>query len=149
MDYTSIDPAARARALSLSTGEGDLKILSAGDALVSEQSAVVLELKVALLKAHGSSTDPDAPHFKTAGDALTPKAIEVRQVANKIAKATKTDVSKIGVEIWAMNLAKAEADHFDADWKLNNLPEETAEETAVLELARGRAEREIAVLKVI
>jgi hypothetical protein len=146
MDYTAIDTDARAKALSMATGEGDLSALTTDDAAGAEHTAVVLALRAALLAAHAASDDPDAANFVNARDALSDAADRARVIADKIVAAAGADVSAIRPAILAMNLAKAEADHFDADWKLTNLPDETPEQTADLELTRARAAREIAVL---
>jgi hypothetical protein len=146
MDYTAIDTAERAKALSMASGEGDLSALTANDATGAEHTAVVLALRAALLTAHAASDDPDAASFANARDALSDAADRARVIADKIVAATGADVSAIRPAILSVNLAKAEADHFDADWKLTNLPDETPEQTADLELTRARAAREIAVL---
>jgi len=147
MDYTAIDPATRAKALSVATGEGDLTVMTAADAAGSERNAVVLELRVALLTAHAASNDPQAAEFAVMRDNITPLAEKARVIADKIVAAAGADVSTIRPAVVAANLAKAEADHFDADWKLTHLPDETPEETVELELTRDRAMREIAVFQ--
>lgn len=146
MDYSMIDPAERERALILATGDGDLSLLTAKDADTAERSAVVLQLRAEFLDAHGSSDDPEAAAFARAAAAIADPAKAARAVANRVAKATKADTSAVRPEIVAANLQKAEADHFDAEWKLANVTV-SPDEKAALEAVRDRAAREITVLR--
>lgn len=147
MNYDQIDTASRARSLALATGFGDLSVLTENDALSAERSAVVIELRVVFIEAHIRGGDLDSEALMALRNAVLPGMVTARATADRISSALNVDVSRVRPEIYAVNLQKAEGDHFDADWRLSNLPEETPEETARLTLIRDRAEREIAILK--
>jgi len=146
MDYQHINAAEAAEKLTRQTGYGDTGVLSDADATAAEVSYCGMCLRIGMLEAHGASADPDAVALARHATALQNTKAELLAVRDRMVTATGADVSAVMPEVLALNRAKCESDHFEADWALTNVADLTADQTADLTLQRDRAEREAAVI---
>jgi len=146
IEYQNIDTAERAKAHTVATGYGDMGSLSDADAIAAERTAVVLGLRRAFLDAHAASADPDADAFAATRDALDGTIAEAQATRDRIVTATGADVSGVADPILQVNRTKAEQDHFDADWRANNVPDLSQDSLDECQLICDRAEREVGVI---
>ena len=146
MEYRSIDPQARADQMASVTGLGDTSRLTMHDALLAERQFVVTKLRFHFMVAHAAAADPNAESMESQAAQLQPLVSEAEAARDRIVAITGTDVSEVAPVILAVNREKAEQDHFDAEWRIENVPDLEQREVDALRLMAERAEREIGAI---